>query len=177
MAENKMGNETGRGETGLAVFEYESTAIRCGGTADRPWVVVQDVCDALGIQDVGELIRRLPSEETDVCPVGPPGVGENSLVVYEAGLFRLLFELDTPKVRSFRARVLCGGLPALYPKNVLESFRKSDGSYLGYKPSKSFVDLLVSRGVPPGPHLDVCILLLMEPVLSLRAPLLAYKDF
>lgn len=98
---------------------FEGHAIRVLGTADAPEWVAQDVCDALGIKQARNVLRRFDADQKGVSPIHTLGGDQEILTVTEPGLYRLIFRSNRPEARRFQSWVF---------NEVLPSIRKS-GTY------------------------------------------------
>lgn len=95
--------------------------IRALSVDGEPWFVAKDVCDALGLGNVGQALSRLDEDEKSSITLndGTPG-NPNKLVVNEPGLYALVLSSRKPEAHAFRRWVTHEVLPAL----------RRDGAYV-----------------------------------------------
>lgn len=91
------------------------------GENDEPWFVAKDVCDALGLGNVGQALARLDEDEKSSITLndGTPG-NPNKAIVSEPGLYALVLASRKPEARAFKRWVTHEVLPAL----------RRDGAYV-----------------------------------------------
>lgn len=103
----------------IAVFEFQAHAVRT--VTDEhgdPWFVVKDVCDVLGIVNVGNATARIPKKDrmtirqTD-SHSGQRGGAQSLTIISEAGLYRLVLRSDKPEAEPFIDWVTSEVLPAI----------------------------------------------------------------
>jgi prophage antirepressor-like protein len=99
---------------GVLVFDYGTAKIRCGGTSDKPWFVAKDVCEVLGIANHNDAIGRLDDDEKGEVGITDP-IGRKQLmaVVYESGLYALIFTSRKEEAKAFRKWVTSEVLPSI----------------------------------------------------------------
>lgn len=98
-------------ETGVALFQNKSlrTVIRDG----KPWIVAQDICDALGLEDTTSMLRKLQPSERDLAMITTPRGPRSMAIVNESGVYLLAFNSEKPEAVAFRLWVTDDLLPAL----------------------------------------------------------------
>lgn len=89
----------------LRVIQYES---------GEPWFVAKDVCDALGLGNVGQALARLDEDEKSSITLndGTPG-NPNKAIVSEPGLYALVLASRKPDARAFKRWVTHDVLPSI----------------------------------------------------------------
>lgn len=150
--------------TGGAVLtkDFEGHNIRHGGTSDRPWFVAMDVCAALGIQwKAGDTLTGLDDDQRGVEKVvDATGVRRQTAVVYESGLYELIFRSNKPEAKAFRRWVTDVVLPTIRKTGayVVDKRRQrylssgKDGEWIdarteGIQARRGFTDILKDHGV------------------------------
>ena len=91
------------------------------GEDGEPWFVAKDVCDALGLGNVGQALARLDEDEKSSITLndGTPG-NPNKSIVSESGLYALVLASRKPEAHAFKRWVT---------HEVLPSIRR-DGGYM-----------------------------------------------
>lgn len=111
------------GEIVPQVFENsEFGSIRAmRGEDGEPWFVAKDVCDALGLGNVGQALARLDEDEKSSITLndGTPG-NPNKSIVSESGLYALVLASRKPEAHAFKRWVTHEVLPAI----------RRDGGYM-----------------------------------------------
>lgn len=89
------------------------------GEDGEPWFVAKDVCDALGLGNVGQALARLDEDEKSSITLndGTPG-NPNKAIVSEPGLYALVLASRKSDARAFKRWVT---------HDVLPSIRKNGG--------------------------------------------------
>lgn len=99
----------------------------------EPWFVAKDVCDALGLGNVGQALARLDEDEKSSITLndGTPG-NPNKATVSEPGLYALVLASRKPEARAFKRWVT---------HDVLPSIRRN-GGYMVARPDESDAEVL-----------------------------------
>lgn len=99
----------------------------------EPWFVAKDVCDALGLGNVGQALARLDEDEKSSITLndGTPG-NPNKAIVSEPGLYALVLASRKPEAREFKRWVT---------HDVLPSIRRN-GGYMVARPDETPEQLL-----------------------------------
>lgn len=84
------------------------------GDDGEPWFVAKDVCDALGLGNVGQALARLDEDEKGSITLndGTPG-NPNKAIVTEPGLYALVLASRKPEAKRFKRWVTHEVLPAI----------------------------------------------------------------
>ena len=109
-------------DTIIRAFESaQFGTVRALSVDGEPWFVAKDVCDALGLGNVGQALSRLDEDEKSSITLndGTPG-NPNKLVVNEPGLYTLVLSSRKPEAHAFKRWVTHDVLPAL----------RRDGAYV-----------------------------------------------
>ena len=94
-------------------FPETNQPIRVVGTAERPEWVAKDVCDVLGIANVGDTLNRFDDDERGVATIYTPGGRQEMLTVTEPGLYRMVLKSRKPAAQAFKRWVLHKVLPSI----------------------------------------------------------------
>lgn len=91
------------------------------GEDGEPWFVAKDVCEALGLNNVGQATNGLDADEKGSITIndGTPG-NPNKATISEAGLYSLILRSRKPEAKAFKRWVT---------HEVLPSIRR-DGGYI-----------------------------------------------
>lgn len=98
----------------IVPFEFHGNEVRV--IVDEhgvPWWVVNDVCTALGIVNVGNAVSRLDEADVRTTDVRSGGQNRAMRVVNESGLFDLILDSRKPEARKFRRWVTSDVLPQI----------------------------------------------------------------
>lgn len=105
----------------LREFRFGDCPVRVLGTPDSPRFVAADVGAALGIANVRESLRRFPEDEKGVSSTDTLGGHQETLVLTEPGLYRLIFLSRKPAAEKFRRWVFHEVLPQIRQAGRYES--------------------------------------------------------
>lgn len=106
--------------TDLSVFNVEGTDIRFGSTTDgTPYVVASDYAKTLGYRNASDATRLLDDAEKGAQIVRTPGGDQSMTVIYENGMWELIFRSTLPGAKSIKGRV----------KAILQEIRET-GQYV-----------------------------------------------
>jgi prophage antirepressor-like protein len=165
----------------LLSLDYQGHPVRWGGTKDAPWFVAQDVCDILGIKEASSAVREFPSDEKGMQSLHTLGGKQDVLVVYEPGLYRLLFRSTKPEAEAFRRWVLHDVLPAIRKTGEYRSKQREKYAKLGYSEEwietreqgiearKTLTGTLQDHGIKEGMHFGTCTNGIYKPLLGGKA--------
>lgn len=96
------------------VFAFDEVPLRVAGTPEAPLFVAQDVCRALGVDDVSKALERLDQDETNnVRVTDASGRKQDVRAVTESGLYRLTLTSRKPEAKRFQRWVIHEVLPAI----------------------------------------------------------------
>lgn len=91
------------------------------GQDGEPWFVAKDVCDALGLSNVGQAILNLDDDEKNSITISDGKRGNpNKAIVSEAGFYKLALKSRKPEAKAFQRWVTHDVLPAI----------RRDGAYV-----------------------------------------------
>lgn len=103
----------------LQLFDVEGHGWRFGQDDDRtPWAVAADVAKSFDYRDARDALRMLDDEEKGTREVRTPGGPQQMKVVFEDGLWELIFRSTKPEAKAIKKRV----------KAILREIRET-GSY------------------------------------------------
>ncbi len=90
----------------------------------EPWFVLKDVCDTLGLSSSHKVAERLEKDERNQIPViDSMGRQQDTIIINEYGLYKVIFRSDKPKAKPFTNWVT---------HEVLPSIRKTGGYQMGH---------------------------------------------
>lgn len=111
------------------LFEYNGSRVRTVVIEGEPWFVAKDVCEVLGYVNHRRAVEKLSKTMKDDVPICDAiGRVQNTKVISEAGLYKLIFRSDLPEAENFADWVAEEVLPAIrktgsystQPKSQLE---------------------------------------------------------
>ena len=97
----------------LIPFNYKSNQIRVINKGGEPWFVLQDICKALEITNVGNVTARLDIDEKDIHYVDTPGGKQMMVIVNEPGLYNVIIRSDKPEAKQFKRWITHEVLPSI----------------------------------------------------------------
>ena len=126
-------------ENALQVFNFQNQKVRVVETDEQTWWVAKDVCNALGLENVGEALSRLDDDDKNTIILND-GVGNpKKSIINEPGLYSLTLGSRKPQAKAFKRWVT---------HEVLPSLRKNgfyvNGQEKGDKGKKALLNTLVS---------------------------------
>lgn len=96
----------GDDQTPMTIFSALGHDIRFGVTSDdRIYAVASDYTKTLGYTKTSDGTRLLESDEKGVQIVGTPGGDQRVSVIYEDGLWELIFRSSLPGAKAIKKRV------------------------------------------------------------------------
>ena len=101
--------------TEIQAFNFNSATLRTLTNENGdPWFVTKDVCDILGLNNVGQALARLDDDEKSSITLndGTPGT-PNKAIVSESGLYSLTLASRKPQAREFKRWVTHEVLPSI----------------------------------------------------------------
>lgn len=97
----------------LAVFNYEGNEIRTIQIDGEPWLVLKDVCAALGISKYRDVANRLDNDEREPIRVDTLGGVQEMICISESGFYSVILRSDKPEAKKFKRWVTHVVLPAI----------------------------------------------------------------
>lgn len=147
--------------TAIALFgAFENQDIRWNQDLDNPWWVGMDICAALEIANHRDALAGLDDDERDGVGI-PDSIGrvQQTIVINEAGVYRLIFKSRTQKAKQFQRWVF---------HEVLPSIRKT-GSYgtelqdpFDHPDIQAFLELLMNADLRLSELRMLCLLYLIR---------------
>lgn len=124
--------------TDLAIFAFESAAVRTLDLNGEPWFVATDISKILGFKEAKDMTRMLDDDEKGRHNVPTLGGDQEAIIINESGLYACILKSRRPEAKAFRKWVT---------SEVLPSIRKQ-GSYAapGALPPRQFVTSNLSHG-------------------------------
>ncbi|MFW5436269.1 phage antirepressor [Paenibacillus apiarius] len=100
------------------LFNFGKQTVRVVIKDGQPWFVLKDVCNALGVEQVAGVVRRLEEDVISKHPLQTSGGRQNVTVVSEEGLYDVVFDSHKPAARKFRKWVTGDVLPSIRKHGV-----------------------------------------------------------
>lgn len=115
------------------ILSFEGHQVRVVMQDGEPWWVVKDVCDALGVTNVTETMRRVDGEDFSMTEVlDARNCKQQTYIVNEAGLYSLILRSDKPEAKRFKRWLT---------HEVIPSIRKT-GKYEVAKPAPTKFEIM-----------------------------------
>lgn len=99
----------------LINFEYQGLQVRTVTIDGEPWWVAKDVCEVLGLYNVGQAVTTLEEDEKSKISnndLGNPG-GHNSPIINEPGLYSLILRSRKPEAKQFKSWITHEVIPQI----------------------------------------------------------------
>lgn len=88
------------------VFDIEGCGIRFGSTdADVPYAIAADYAKVMGYTRTSDALKLLDEDEKGTAICRTPGGPQEMKVIYEDGLWELIFRSSLPGAKAIKARV------------------------------------------------------------------------
>ena len=98
----------------LIPFEFEGAAVRSMLRDEQPWFVLADVCKVLEIANHRDAASKLEPDERDAVGLADAiGREQQTTIIAEAGVNRLIFRSDKPQAKRLQKWFFAEVLPAL----------------------------------------------------------------
>ncbi len=94
-------------------FDFHGHAVRVLGTEENPRFVLKDVCDVLGLGNVGMVMRRIDRADISRIDVRSERQVRNMVTVNESALYEVVLRSDKPEARRFSRWVTHEVLPTI----------------------------------------------------------------
>lgn len=111
----------------LQIFNYEDRAVRTVTIGGEPWWVAKDVCDILGYSNHSDALTRHCKGVVKRYPLQTPGGVQDTRIINEPDLYRLIVGSNLPEAEKFEAWVF---------EKVLPSIRKTGQYNVEQNPQK-----------------------------------------
>lgn len=96
------------------IFMYQGSQVRTVIKDGEPWLVAKDVCEVLGIKNHSDAISRLNNSMKSVLGVSDPhGRVQDTLVISEPGMYKLVFRSNKSEAEEFGDWVATEVLPSI----------------------------------------------------------------
>ena len=99
----------------IQTFNFHNSPLRTLTDKNgEPWFIAKDVCNVLGLNNVGQALARLDDDEKSSITLndGTPGT-PNKAIVSESGLYSLILASRKPEAREFQRWVTHEVLPSI----------------------------------------------------------------
>lgn len=101
-------------EEDVVAWDFLGTKVRTVKIKDEIWWVLVDLCRILGIQKPHQAADRLEKDEGCLTSlIDSTGRRQESYVINEPGLYRLIFRSDKPEAKAFQDWVFQEVLPSI----------------------------------------------------------------
>ncbi len=98
----------------LVPFTYADAQVRVVVVDGEPWFVLADLCKALDISNVGNVLSRLADDDKSSIRLADGTSGNpNRAIVSEAGMYEVVIRSDKPEAVAFRRWVTGTVLPEI----------------------------------------------------------------
>jgi anti-repressor protein len=98
----------------LQVFTYGHNKIRIIMKDGEPWFVLKDVCDVLNLTSSARVAERLKKDEVSSTHlIDSMGRLQETTIISESGLYRVIFRSDKEKAEKFQNWVFIEVLPSI----------------------------------------------------------------
>lgn len=99
----------------LMNFSYKDQEVRTIMIDGQPWWVLKDICNILELGTVSKVAERLKNGEVRLTHLIPDALGraQETFVVNEPGLYRVIFRSDKPEAQNFQDWVYNDVLPQI----------------------------------------------------------------
>lgn len=104
--------------TEIQTFSFNNASLRTLTDENGdPWFVAKDVCNILGLNNVGQALARLDDDEKSSITLndGTPGT-PNKAIVSESGLYSLILASRKPEAHEFKRWVTHEVLPSIHKR-------------------------------------------------------------
>lgn len=121
--------------TDLTLFAFGDHQMRFGVTEDgTPYVVAADFAKAMEYRDARDAVRLLDEDEKGTQIVRTPGGDQRVSVIYESGMWELVFRSSKPAAKALKSRV----------KEILREIRVN-GGYISPTATEDQLDAISRR--------------------------------
>lgn len=94
-------------------MKFNLKTVRVVGTSEKPLFVVKDICNILDIKNTTDILRNIPEKWKSLTNVKSISGIQNSLVVTEAGLYKIIMRSNKPIAEPFQEWVCETVLPSI----------------------------------------------------------------
>ena len=97
----------------LKIFNYENENVRTTVRNGEIWFVLKDVSDVLGLSNSRRVAERLDEDEKGVTLSDTHGGSQNTTIINEPGLYKVILRSDKPEAKKFMHWVTHEVLPSI----------------------------------------------------------------
>lgn len=105
----------------IAIFAFDSAAVRTLDLNGEPWFVATDIAKILGYSEAEKMTRMLDDDERGTHNVGTPSSNQHGefeydvklTIINESGLYAAILKSRRPEAKSFRKWVTSEVLPSI----------------------------------------------------------------
>ena len=107
----------------ISEYKFKGFSVRSGLDQNgNIWFVAKDVCNVLELNNVGQAVSRLDSEDkSDIFLNDVTGRFQSMLIISEAGLYQLVMTSEKKEAKTFKSWVLHVVLPEIRKKGYYGS--------------------------------------------------------
>jgi prophage antirepressor-like protein len=100
--------------TDILPFQNDDTQIRALNIEGEPWFIAGDICEALGLTNVGQALGSLDEDEKSsiIISDGTPG-NPNRAIISESGLYSLILRSRKPEAKAFKRWITRDVIPTI----------------------------------------------------------------
>lgn len=150
MASELVKRDGGMTSAATVGLTFEERTVRFVGTAERPAWVGVDVCHVLEIRNTRDALSNIPAEEKGVANIDTLGGSQDVVIVYEAGLYRLLTRSRKPVAKRFQRWLFHEVLPSIRKHGTYPPPNVPFAPTLAPYTARVMSGLKVRRAVPAG---------------------------
>ena len=97
----------------IFTFSKKNVSIRTQVINHEPWFIAQDLCNAIGIGNITDAVKRLDDDEKMTSIQSNSNQSCKMWIVNESGMYSLILCSDRPEAKRFRKWITCEVLPAI----------------------------------------------------------------
>jgi anti-repressor protein len=110
----------------IRTFYFEGQEIRVVIVEEKPWLVLVDVCEALGIENSRNVTHRLDEDEKGVYTMDTLGGPQKITIVNESGFYQILLLSRKPNAKQFKRWITHEVIPSINKTGSYSAHRLSD---------------------------------------------------
>lgn len=141
------------------IFNYGMASVRTVSQNDQVFFVASDICNILGISNVGNAVGRLDDDEVAIIRVAD-SIGRPAAVngINESGLYNLIIRSDKAEAKPFRKWVTSVVLPTIRktggyvtqevmndPERLREMLLAQTEKVIEYEPKAKVYDMFLDK--------------------------------
>lgn len=119
----------------IAVFAFDSNAVRSVMIDGEPWFVAADVAAILGYRDVFNMTRILDDDEKGTHSVSTPGGEQEHTIISEPGLYSAILRSKKPEAKRFKKWVTAEVLPSIRKRGSYSTLGSTPYATISHDPA------------------------------------------